>query len=940
MRFALILFLVFGVCRALPAQSAAWGQSGLPALQAAQIDTLGAGSDFPSMCFDAAFAGPRGRLFLRSCAVGYQRQEIYLVQFDGYGFRPVEIRVPELLDWPLQRPRLTHQHSDSLLIGHYGNALLQFNLNSRQSSLQPIDSTGRKIILQTTPGMPGETWVLAKDSTRVYVYRYVAGRFHPLAAMPLEGMAFSEGTLYSPSLLCYHDGTLWFTDASSLVVRMDAATGAFTRFVLSTPGVAEAPLIRNLTVHRNVVYCTRTKANKTTLLQLPFGAKQFIPAPFSPGTVGDIFRLFTDRSGNMVVVREKAARITRALLVDATGKMFDYMPVLANVGSNSIMQLDGPDFKKQMKVLTREGLFLISLRQSDGIQNFFPNRSMRGMIELPSGDLLAAIDKTASFFRLSDPDVAVREPYHNNRPVWKGQRFLADGPYIWYLSGRLFNTVYRFDQQNQHLDSFLFDLKINRIAVLPNQKLVLACIPHLYVFDVKTGRLDPYTETGRPKVFDFGKQVHDMVVGRNHTLWIGSNGGLWQVDLQGRKSKQLARGAGLQDYRVQVVCESRTGLVWFGTILGGLHSYDPKTGRVRVIDRAGGLANNTVVSLLEDDAGYLWAGTYDGLSILDSSGRILRNLGLSDGLSHTEFNRFSYLKTHSGDLYFGALRGLNRIVPEKIKSGLIGMSPPQVYLTEVSWFDAGKAQFVTQQTGLDQLAPIKLAADKRSLNLSFALADYSQSRENVFAYKLDCPGQQWTHLGNEHQLKLTNLPAGDYDLLIKGMSHAGNWSESLRIPLQVSAFFYNQRWFYVLLLLIGPAAIFTWLFLLRRRPETGQTEPAAQSHIAELKPQGWLEKLQMVAQNALLGKDQLTAKYLADQMAVSERQLLRRLKAETGMTVKAYIQEIKLQKARQLLESRTYETIAEVAYACGFNTPAYFSKVYENRFGKRPGEYN
>ncbi|MCB0533606.1 MAG: helix-turn-helix domain-containing protein [Saprospiraceae bacterium] len=934
MRLPLILCLVLGACRALSAQS------GLPALEAAQIDTLGAESDFPSKCFDAAFAGPRGRFFLRSCAVGYQRQEIYLVQFDGYGFRPVEIQVPESVNWPQQRPRLTHQHSDSLLIGHYANALLRFNLNNQQSTLLPIDSTGRKVILQTAPGIPGETWVLAKDSAQVYVFRYADGRFRQMAALSLEGTAFSEGTLYSASLLCYHNQTLWFTDASGLIVRMDAATGIFTRFVLRSPGETEDGLIRNLTVHRNTVYCTRTYLNKTTLLQLRTGEKQFLPAPFGPSTIGEIFKLFTDRSGNMVIVCEKTSKITGALLIDAGGKMFNYAPVLTNVASSSIMQLDGQDFKKQMKVLTREGLFLLSLRQPGGIQIYFPDKSMRGMIELPSGDLLAAIDKNTAFYPLSDPDVAVLEPYHNKWPVWKGQRFLADGQYVWYLSGRKFNTVYRFDQQSQHLDSFLFDLKINRIAVLPNQKLVLASIPHLYVFDVQSRALNLYLENGHPKVFDFGKQVHDMVLGRNNTLWLGSNGGLWQVDLQGRKSKQLAREAGLQDYRVQVVCESRTGLVWFGTILGGLHCYNPKTGRVRVIDRASGLASNTVVSLLEDDEGYLWAGTYDGLSILDSTGRILRNLGLSDGLSYTEFNRFSYLKTRSGDLYFGALRGLNRIVPEKIINGLKGLTPSQVYLTEISWFDPGNVQFVTRQTGLDQLGTIQLIADKRFLNLSFALADYSQSSENVFAYKLDRPGQQWVHIGKEHQLNLTGLPAGAYDLLIKGLSHNGNWSEPLRIPLQVSAFFYNQRWFYVLLLLIGPAAIFTWFFLRRRRSKVVQAEASLASRIADPKPLGWLENLEAIAQNTLSGKGELTAKYLADKMAISERQLLRKLKAETGMTVKDYIQEIKLQKARHLLESRTFDTIAEVAYACGFNTPAYFSKVYEKRFGKRPGEYN
>jgi AraC-like DNA-binding protein len=51
------------------------------------------------------------------------------------------------------------------------------------------------------------------------------------------------------------------------------------------------------------------------------------------------------------------------------------------------------------------------------------------------------------------------------------------------------------------------------------------------------------------------------------------------------------------------------------------------------------------------------------------------------------------------------------------------------------------------------------------------------------------------------------------------------------------------------------------------------------------------------------------------------------------MTPNQYITEIRLNKARQLLESRQFETVAEVCYAVGFKTPHYFSKLMKERFG-------
>ncbi|MEM9686846.1 MAG: response regulator, partial [Bacteroidota bacterium] len=78
---------------------------------------------------------------------------------------------------------------------------------------------------------------------------------------------------------------------------------------------------------------------------------------------------------------------------------------------------------------------------------------------------------------------------------------------------------------------------------------------------------------------------------------------------------------------------------------------------------------------------------------------------------------------------------------------------------------------------------------------------------------------------------------------------------------------------------------------------------------------------------------------LAAEMRISESQLLVKMKQITGLTPNEFIREIKLQKARVLLENRAKSTVAEVAYTAGFNTPGYFSTVYEKRFGKRPAAY-
>jgi DNA-binding response OmpR family regulator/anti-sigma regulatory factor (Ser/Thr protein kinase) len=103
--------------------------------------------------------------------------------------------------------------------------------------------------------------------------------------------------------------------------------------------------------------------------------------------------------------------------------------------------------------------------------------------------------------------------------------------------------------------------------------------------------------------------------------------------------------------------------------------------------------------------------------------------------------------------------------------------------------------------------------------------------------------------------------------------------------------------------------------------------------------QQWLAEIEEAALDALEKKMELNSAYLSEKMLLSERQLLRKLKALTGLSIKKYVQEIRLQKARHLLENKVFNTVSEVAYACGINTPSYLSKLYLNRFGKRPAEY-
>ena len=65
----------------------------------------------------------------------------------------------------------------------------------------------------------------------------------------------------------------------------------------------------------------------------------------------------------------------------------------------------------------------------------------------------------------------------------------------------------------------------------------------------------------------------------------------------------------------------------------------------------------------------------------------------------------------------------------------------------------------------------------------------------------------------------------------------------------------------------------------------------------------------------------------------------RKIKSLTGYTGKRYIRELRLWRARHLLETGRYQTVKQVSYAVGFKNQRYFSRIFKDRFGRYPSEY-
>ncbi len=77
---------------------------------------------------------------------------------------------------------------------------------------------------------------------------------------------------------------------------------------------------------------------------------------------------------------------------------------------------------------------------------------------------------------------------------------------------------------------------------------------------------------------------------------------------------------------------------------------------------------------------------------------------------------------------------------------------------------------------------------------------------------------------------------------------------------------------------------------------------------------------------------------MAAAAATSRSGLQRKLKQAMGITPQDLLREARIKHACLLL-GNSDKTVAEVAYACGFTDPKYFSRCFKQSTGHSPTEY-
>ena len=96
----------------------------------------------------------------------------------------------------------------------------------------------------------------------------------------------------------------------------------------------------------------------------------------------------------------------------------------------------------------------------------------------------------------------------------------------------------------------------------------------------------------------------------------------------------------------------------------------------------------------------------------------------------------------------------------------------------------------------------------------------------------------------------------------------------------------------------------------------------------------WLKEIEKFVYSNI-SSPELKLSDIAFEVAVSERQLHRRINKLLGITPNKYVRKLRLHRAKKLIDSRAFNTTQEVSQNVGFQDAHYFKKVYQAEYPER-----
>lgn len=213
----------------------------------------------------------------------------------------------------------------------------------------------------------------------------------------------------------------------------------------------------------------------------------------------------------------------------------------------------------------------------------------------------------------------------------------------------------------------------------------------------------------------------------------------------------------------------------------------------------------------------LYVGTNNGLlTVMEGrDGYKVKRYGPDDGLPDVETNLNSGFFDYDGSFCFGTSNGLVKF--QEMYSG-VGAKKPLIHLKSILLNYAPFEYSTYSKKILPNGIPERMVFpfNKNNLVFDFDGVALVNHKELKYQFKLIGLNNEWSPMSTVASITYTNLPAGEYKLMVRAVDLEGRQSNPISIPFVIEEAFYKTWWFIAICFVLA-AGIVLLIFRLRLR---------------------------------------------------------------------------------------------------------------------------
>jgi len=316
---------------------------------------------------------------------------------------------------------------------------------------------------------------------------------------------------------------------------------------------------------------------------------------------------------------------------------------------------------------------------------------------------------------------------------------------------------------------------------------------------------------------DIGRNVRDIFIEDESSIWFCSSDGLFRYNPQTRETIVFTEKDGLPSTSVMNIIKFNNEY-WVGTNNGLARLAQGYISTIKIPDN---YASNNINFLELGNDHNLWIGTNYGLYQLNILNKdtfyktdFIRYSNL-DGLKSLECNQNSSFIDSRNNLWFGTSSGLMKraLSTEKEKITL-----PRVQVKNIRLFLEKKdltqySEGVNEESKLPENLTLKY--NKNHLTFDFVGIYHTSPNKVKYRFKLDGFDEDWQPITKATYVTYSNIPAGNFTFKLSATADLKNWTDPVEFSFFITPPFWASWWFYLLCFIASIGGV--WLILYRSK---------------------------------------------------------------------------------------------------------------------------